>query len=197
MPQFPGVLLTTRYSLLTTFLIFALMDNASRLTAAFFRRDTVTVARDLLGKVLVRVFPDGEARRYHITETEAYCGPDDLACHASKGRTPRTEVMFKSGGHVYVYLIYGMYWMLNFVTGTECEASAVLIRGLEGFSGPGRLGRELRLDRSFYGEDLETSSRLWLEEAPPVQNVIATPRVGIGYAGEPWISMEWRFTEKT
>lgn len=166
-----------------------------KLPAGFFQRDTVTVARELLGKVLVRVFPDGEVRRYRITETEAYCGPHDLACHASKGRTSRTEIMFKAGGRVYVYLIYGMYWMLNFVTGHENEASAVLIRGLEGFSGPGRLGRELRLDRSFYGENMETSPRFWLEDAPPVQKIQAAPRIGIGYAGEPWISMDWRFTE--
>ncbi len=170
-------------------------NKSTRLTASFFGRDTVTVARELLGKVLVRVFPDGEQRRYRITETEAYCGPHDLACHACKGRTARTEVMFKAGGHVYVYLIYGMYWMLNFVTGPEGEASAVLIRGLEGFSGPGRLGRELALDRSFYGENLETSPLLWLEDAPPLQSIVASPRVGINYAGEPWVSMEWRFME--
>lgn len=188
----------THNSLLAThnFFIFAIMANTStRLTASFFERDTVTVARELLGKALVRVFFDGEQRRYRITETEAYCGPHDLACHASKGRTARTEVMFKAGGHVYVYLIYGMYWMLNFVSGPEGEASAVLIRGLEGFSGPGRVGRELALGRSFYGENVETSSLLWLEDAPPVQNVVASPRVGINYAGEPWVSMEWRFME--
>lgn len=172
------------------------MDNKeNRLSAAFFQRDTVTVARELLGKVLVRVFPDGRVRRYRITETEAYCGPYDLACHASKGRTARTEVMFNAGGRVYVYLIYGMYWMLNFVTGPENEPAAVLIRGMEGFSGPGRLGRELHLDRSFYGENLETSQRLWLEDAPGIQKILASPRIGIGYAGEPWISMDWRFTK--
>lgn len=170
-------------------------NTSTRLTASFFGRDTVTVARELLGKVLVRIFSDGEQRRYRITETEAYCGPHDLACHASKGRTARTEVMFKGGGHVYVYLIYGMYWMLNFVTGPEGEASAVLIRGLKGFSGPGRLGRELALDRSFYGENVETSSLLWIEDAPPVHNILASPRVGIAYSGEPWVSMEWRFME--
>ncbi len=168
-------------------------NGSNRLPTSFFLRDTVAVAKELLGKVLVRVFDDGETRYYPIIETEAYCGPQDLACHASKGRTPRTEVMFREGGHVYVYLIYGMYWMLNFVTGPENEASAVLIRGLEGFSGPGRLGRELRLDRSFYGEKLETSSRLWVENAALPEKILASPRVGIAYAGEPWTSMDWRF----
>jgi len=171
------------------------MENQNhRLPAVFFRRDTVTVARELLGKILVRVFPDGEVRRYRLTEAEAYCGEEDLACHSSKGRTKRTEVMFRPGGLVYVYLIYGQYWMLNFVTGAENEASAVLIRGLEGFPGPGRLGRELQLDRSFYGENLQTSPRLWLEDAAQVTDYRATPRVGIHYAGEPWTSMQWRFT---
>ena len=165
----------------------------NRLKADFFCRDTVAVARELLGKTLVRVFNNGEIRRYRITETEAYCGQEDLACHASKGRTKRTEVMFQAGGLVYVYLIYGQYWLLNFVTGQEDDASAVLIRGLEGFDGPGRLGRELQLDRSFYGEDLSHSPRLWLEDAEPIHNFKTSPRIGVHYAGEPWAGIEWRF----
>jgi len=165
----------------------------TRLTADFFRRDTVAVARELLGKTLVRVFDDGEVRRYLITETEAYCGQKDLACHASKGRTKRTEVMFREGGLVYVYLIYGRYWLLNFVTGDAGDGSAVLIRGIDGFDGPGRLGRELLLDRSFYGEDLTSSPRLWLENADPVDNFQTGPRIGVQYAKEPWTELEWRF----
>lgn len=163
-----------------------------RLTTDFFRRDTLTVARELLGKNLVRVFDSGESRCYQITETEAYCGQDDLACHASKGITKRTQVMFGPGGRIYVYLIYGQYWLLNFVTGEAGDGSAVLIRGLQGFDGPGRVGRELQLDRSFYGEDLALSHRLWLEDAPSVADVKASPRVGIRYAGEPWVSKPWR-----
>ncbi|WP_423130251.1 DNA-3-methyladenine glycosylase [Gaoshiqia sp. Z1-71] len=165
----------------------------TRLKAEFFQRDTVQVAHELVGKILVRKFTGGEIRRYRISETEAYCGHDDLACHSSKGRTRRTEVMFQPGGLVYVYLIYGMYWMLNFVTEKENNPSAVLIRGLEGFDGPGKLGRELQLDRSFYGENTETSDRLWLEDAGPIPNVRVSPRIGIHYAGEPWTSKEWRF----
>lgn len=165
-----------------------------RLPASFFRRDTLIVARELLGKMLARVFPDGQIRRYLITETEAYCGQEDRACHASKGRTKRTEVMFQHGGQIYVYLIYGQYWMLNFVTEEEGNASAVLIRGLEHFSGPGKLGRELQLDQSFYGEDLQTSIRIWVEDGPAPKKYQASPRVGIHYAGEPWISMKWRFS---
>ena len=166
---------------------------ATRLGSEFFQLDTVFVAQRLLGKTLVRRFSNGTVKRYRVTETEAYCGIQDKACHASKGRTPRTEVMFGAGGKVYVYLIYGQYWLLNFVTEDEQNASAVLIRGLEGFPGPGRLGRELQLDKSFYGEDLETSERLWIEDAPDLSNFSSSPRIGVHYAGEPWTSKLWRF----
>lgn len=164
-----------------------------RLTTDFFLRDVLLVAPELLGKVLVRQLDDGRVVRYRITEVEAYRGTEDLACHASKGRTPRTEVMFQEGGKVYVYLIYGMYWLLNFVTGEEDHASAVLIRGIDGFSGPGRLGRELHLDKSFYGENLAISSRLWVEDAEPVVEFKTSKRIGIGYAGEEWENKMWRF----
>lgn len=171
--------------------------NNIRLQKSFFRRNVPEVAPKLLGKILVRKFDNGTVVRHTITETEAYSGDGDRACHASKGKTPRTEVMFREGGLVYVYLIYGMYWMLNFVTGTEGEASAVLIRGLEGISGPGRVGKVLQLDRSFYGENLETSGRIWIEDTENHPDYIATPRIGIDYAGEPWVSKPWRFIVKT
>ena len=120
-----------------------------------------------------------------------------MACHASKGKTARTEVMFRDGGLVYVYLIYGMYWMLNIVTGNENDASAVLIRGVQGISGPGRVGKALQLDKSLNGENLFTSERIWIEDAGTVENYITSPRIGINYAGEPWISKPWRFLIKT
>jgi DNA-3-methyladenine glycosylase len=163
-----------------------------RLSAEFFHREVLEVAPDLLGKLMVRQFPDGRIERYRITETEAYRGIEDRACHASKGRTPRTEVMFQEGGTVYIYLIYGQYWLLNLVTGNEGDASAVLIRGIEGFSGPGRVGRELQLDRSFYGENLLNSERIWVEDAEPILEVSTSKRIGIDYAGE-WKDKLWRF----
>jgi len=166
------------------------------LTHDFYRRDVLQVAPDLLGKKLVRKIDDGSAQQFIITEVEAYRGMEDRACHASKGRTARTEVMFHEGGVVYVYLIYGMYWMLNIVTGKEGDASAVLIRGLVGISGPGRVGRALQLDKSFYGEDLTTSERIWIEDTDLKPEYITTPRIGIDYAGEPWISKPWRFVVK-
>ena len=124
----------------------------NRLKNSFFLRDVTKVAPDLLGKILVRRFKNGTTQKFVITETEAYRGGEDKACHANKGLTSRTKVMFEEGGLVYVYLIYGMYWMLNFVTGKPGDSSAVLIRGVEGVSGPGRVGRTLQLDKSFYGE---------------------------------------------
>ena len=163
-----------------------------RLSLEFYVRDVLVVATELLGKPLVRQFDDGSQKRYMITEVEAYRGAEDLACHAAKGRTPRTEVMFQEGGKVYVYLIYGMYWLLNLVTGEEGYPSAVLIRGIDGFSGPGRLGRELQLDKSFYGENLQASPRLWVENAKPVTEYKTSKRIGIGYAGE-WANKMWRF----
>lgn len=167
-----------------------------KLNIDFFNRDVLDVARDLLGKTLVRRYEDQSIKKFFITEVEAYRGIEDLACHVSKGKTPRTEVMFREGGLVYVYLIYGMYWMLNVVTGKENDASAVLIRGIEGFSGPGRVGKALNLDKTFYGENLFTSSRLWIEDSGLLVKYKTSPRIGIDYAGEPWVSKPWRFILK-
>jgi len=167
-----------------------------RLPLDFFLRDVLEVAPALIGKLLVRQFDDGRIEKFRITETEAYRGIEDLACHASKGRTPRTEVMFRQGGTVYVYLIYGMYWMLNMVVGEENIPEAVLIRGIEGFSGPGRVGRVLQLDRSFYGENLAASSRIWVEDAEPLSEIKISKRIGVEYSGEEWANKLWRFSEK-
>lgn len=170
------------------------MTLINRLGSSFFRRDVLDVAPELLGKSLVRSFPDGTIARFIISETEAYKGIEDLACHASKGRTARTEVMFHQGGVIYVYFVYGMYWMFNFVTGNLGDASAVLIRGLDDTFGPGKVGKMLQLDRSFYGENMETSQRIWVEDSNPGKlNFTTHPRVGIQYSGEPWVSLPWRF----
>lgn len=166
------------------------------LDKAFFLRDVLDVAPDLIGKILVRKFENGEIKRYKITETEAYRGEEDLACHASKGRTSRTNIMYHQGGKVYVYLIYGMYWMLNLVTGEPGHPCAVLIRGLEGISGPGRVGRELRLDKTFYGEEVETSDRIWIESEGDEPIFETSVRIGIQYAGAEWAEKPWRFVAK-
>jgi DNA-3-methyladenine glycosylase len=164
-----------------------------RLPRSFYERDVLEVAPELLGKHLVRVDPGGKTSSYVITETEAYRGREDLACHASKGRTPRTEVMFGEGGHLYMYFIYGMYWMMNVVTGSVGVPQAVLFRGIRGADGPGKLTRRLDIDGDFKGEDLVSSSRIWIRESGMIPDYTAGPRVGIDYAADPWKSKNWRF----
>jgi DNA-3-methyladenine glycosylase len=168
----------------------------NRLDDAFFQRDVLDLAPLLLGKTIVRKFADNTEERFLITETEAYKGEEDLACHASKGRTPRTEVMYQPGGCLYVYLIYGMYWMLNIVTGQKDNPQAVLIRGLDSVYGPGRLTKKLQIDKSFNGERLLTSERIYLLDNGLNCEYTSAPRVGIDYAGEYWRDVPWRFTLK-
>jgi len=165
----------------------------NRLQHDFFTRDVLEVAPELLGKNLVRKV-DYQIEKYLITEVEAYRGEKDLACHASKGRTPRTEIMYHNGGLVYVYLIYGMYWMLNVVTSINDIPQAVLIRGTKGIDGPGKLTKKLKIDKSFYGEDLINSDRIWIESNEDFKDskIETTPRIGIDYAGE-WKHKPWRF----
>jgi DNA-3-methyladenine glycosylase len=170
-----------------------LMLPGKRLSIDFFIRDVLEVAPDLPGKTLVIRLPDGTIGRFRITEVEAYRGADDKACHACRGRTPRTEIMFHEGGRLYVYLIYGMYWMLNIVTGKENDPQAVLIRGVENYSGPGKLTKSLGIDRSYYGEDLVTSERIWVEDPEVNVDIKTGPRIGIDYAGEYWKSRPWRY----
>lgn len=165
------------------------------LTNTFFTRSAPEVAQDLLGKKLVREI-DGKRIESIITETEAYEGTHDLACHAAKGRTKRTEVMFGEGGIFYVYLIYGMYSMLNVVTGRSGHPAAVLIRSVDLISGPGRLTRELSINREFNALPAQKSTGLWFEDggnAVPAHAIIATPRVGVTYAGPIWSKKPWRF----
>lgn len=167
-----------------------------KLSKDFFLRDVLNVAPDLIGKILCRRFDNGNIQKYKITEVEAYRGKEDLACHASKGRTPRTEIMYNEGGHIYVYLIYGMYWMLNFVTSEKDIPQAVLIRGVEGYDGPGKLTKALKINKSFYGENIITSERLWIEEDEKRCKYITTPRIGIDYSGDVWKNKPWRFILK-
>jgi DNA-3-methyladenine glycosylase len=167
--------------------------NLSRFNKKEFCRDVLEVAPGLLGCFLVRK-QDAIIKRFLITEVEAYRGEEDKACHACKGRTSRTEIMYHDGGYLYVYLIYGMYWMLNIVTGSKDQPQAVLIRSVEGIYGPGRITRHLGIDKSFNGEDLLTSERIWIETGFSVLSYRSRPRIGIEYAGEPWKSKLWRFT---
>lgn len=164
----------------------------NKLQHGFYKRDVLTVAPELLGKYMVRKFDDGNVIRLKITETEAYRGEEDMACHARAGKTERTKIMYGRAGHLYIYLIYGMYYMLNIITGEEDEPQGVLIRGIEGINGPGRLTKALNIDRSFYGEDLTNSSRIWIEDNGPVKNYEISKRINVDYAGE-WAEKPWRF----
>lgn len=193
-----------------------------RLKRNFFNRNTVTIARDLLGKYLCRRISNNVICA-KITETEAYCGQKDLACHASKGLTPRTKVMFGLPGHAYIYLIYGMYHCLNIVTREKGYPEAVLIRGAEiadsqemiddiknnknlekilaiGHSplavlnGPGKICRSFKIDRTLNGIDICKSKELWTEEGEYIKQsqIKSGKRVGVNYAGK-WKDKLWRF----
>lgn len=183
----------------------------ARLNRKFFDRKTTIVAQDLLGKYLIRK-TGRKIVRAKIIETEAYCGPRDLANHASKGLTPRNKVMFGPPGHAYIYLIYGMYHCLNIVTEREGWPAAVLIRMAEilnpksetlnkfkiknpKLKGPGILCRELRIDRILNGIDICKSNKLWIEDSDVViknSQVKKGKRIGVDYAGK-WKDKLWRF----
>jgi len=165
------------------------------LTRAFFDRSAERVARELLGMYLVRRIGTRE-EAFRIIETEAYVGPHDLACHAAKGLTKRTEVMFGPAGRFYVYFVYGMHWMLNIVTEREGYPAAVLIRGIEGAIGPGRLTKRLAITGVFNGAKAVRESGLWFEDrgtAPSPRTIRKTPRIGVAYAGKKWARKKLRF----
>jgi DNA-3-methyladenine glycosylase len=181
-----------------------------KIPRSFYEQNTLDVARQLLGKYLVREHSDGLAIG-RIVETEAYIGPDDKACHASRGRTPRTEVMFGQAGHAYVYLIYGFHYMLNIVTEAIDLPAAVLVRAVEPSegialmqsrrgtqqlrglaSGPGKLCQAFAIDRKLNGGDL-CGDVIYLEDrGEPVPKVMTTARIGVEYAGK-WKRKPWRF----
>jgi len=182
-----------------------------KLPRSFYAQSTLQVARQLLGKYLVRRHPDGKTVG-RIVETEAYVGPHDLACHAAKGRTARTEVMFGPPGHAYVYFIYGVYYCLNIVTEEVGHASAVLIRALEPVegielmqqrrgtqklhslaSGPGKLCLAMAIDKALNGVDMCRGNILYVEDrGEPRPKIVARPRIGVDYAGK-WKDKPWRF----
>jgi DNA-3-methyladenine glycosylase len=167
-----------------------------KLLSDFFDRDVLDVAPELVGKLLVRKFDDGKVIKLRITETEAYRGEEDKACHASKGRTPRTEVMYKSPGSIYIYLIYGMYWMLNIVTEKENVPQAVLIRGAGEYDGPGKLTKALKITKDLNTLNISNCSQMWIEDDGYCPQLSVAPRIGIDYAGEKWASKLWRFIDK-
>lgn len=180
------------------------MPQIRKITRDFYARDTLTVARELIGMRLVHA--DGDTLRVgRIVETEAYQGPEDLAAHSSRGRTSRTEVMFGPPGHAYVYFIYGFWNCLNVVTEAEGVPHAVLLRALEPVAGiddktwgPGLLCRAMHIDRRLNAADL-CGDILWLER--PLASgrrparIARSARIGVDYAGS-WARRPWRFYDR-
>ncbi len=158
----------------------------------FFSQDAYTAAQQLIGKWICRRI-DGEIYKFQITETECYIGTFDTACHAYKGKTQRTRVMWEKGGVCYVYLCYGIHYMLNFITGDEGEAEGVLIRGVKGAGGPGRATKAMQIDKSLYGESLLTKDKIWVEDDGQKYPFTASKRIGIGYASQEDQDRLWRF----
>jgi DNA-3-methyladenine glycosylase len=180
----------------------------------FFDRSALIVAKDLLGKYLVRHIgkksptlkglPEALKKqlsskgggRFMITEVEAYSGFNDKASHASRGKTKRNAPMFGEAGRWYVYFTYGMHWMLNAVTGPEGFPAAVLIRGVEDINGPGRLTKHLGIDKKFSGKIILPKTGIWIEDRGvkiKFSQIKRMPRIGVTYAGPVWSKKKWRF----
>ncbi|MDE2450816.1 MAG: DNA-3-methyladenine glycosylase [Gammaproteobacteria bacterium] len=180
------------------------MPPTRKITRDFYVRNTLTVARELIGMHLVHA-DSGSVRAGRIVETEAYQGPQDLAAHSSRGRTRRTEVMFGPPGHAYVYFIYGFWYCLNIVTEPEGVPHAVLLRALEPVTGiadktwgPGLLCRAMGIDKRLNGTDL-CGEVLWLERPAAMSRrpprIARSTRIGVDYAGK-WARRPWRFYDR-
>ena len=175
------------------------LDLSSRrpLVRNFFERKAQDVARELIGCYLVRKC-GRKLIKCRITETEAYVGPHDLACHAARGRTLRTEPMFGRAGTLYVYLVYGMHWMLNVVTGPVNHPAAVLIRSVEGIVGPGRLTNALAINGDLNAKRANKETGVWFSEGPrpPRKKIGRSARIGVDYAGPVWSLKPYRWILK-
>jgi len=171
------------------------------LTPQFFRRPTLTVAKDMLGKFLVRRIGKKEINLM-ITEVEAYDGPEDKASHASRGKTERNKIMFGDAGNWYIYFTYGMHWMLNVVVGSKGYPAAILIRETDKISGPARITKYLKIDKKFNAKPANKKTGLWIEDRPACAGrgvkikpsmIKRNKRIGVAYAGK-WADKPYRFT---
>lgn len=159
-----------------------------RLDYDFFHRHALEVAPELVGKLLVH---NGKTLR--ICETEAYCGENDTACHASKGRTKRTEVLYGDAGTIYIYLCYGMHWLMNVITGDIDDPQGVLIRACVDAEGPGKLTKRLGITGDLNRGSAVDSDELWFADDGFRCGVRTDKRVGIGYASQEDQNKPWRF----
>lgn len=164
----------------------------------FFHRDALTVAKDLVGKVLICKNEEGHINKLRITETEAYCGVQDTACHAHKGKTKRNEPLYMKAGTVYVYLCYGMHWLLNVITGEENDPQGVLIRACEGSAdGPGKLTKALGINKEVNRLCVYDNPIIWIEDDGYKCKIARDKRVGIAYASKKDQNRPWRFIDKS
>ena len=176
--------------------IYAKKESAMILTEEFFSQSAISVAPELVGKLLCRDI-GGEVIKRRIVETECYFGEEDTACHAHKGRTPRTDIMYRRGGRAYIYLCYGIHELLNVTTGPDGHPEAVLIRGVEGAIGPGRATKLMRIDRTLNKMPLVRESGIWIEDDGFVPKIESMKRIGIGYASQEDQDRLWRYVLKS
>ena len=167
-----------------------------RLTKEDYTKDILDLAPHIIGKLLVRRYNDGRVKKYRINEIEIYNGEEDTACHARIGKTPRTKTLYKEGGITYIYLCYGIHYLLNIVTGKKDHPEAILIRGVEGLSGPGKVSKELKITKELHEKDLTTSNYLWLEDDSYQAKFIRDKRIGIDYATKKYREIKWRYILK-
>ena len=160
----------------------------ARLPYEFYHRPCLEVAKDLVGKVIVH-----KGVRMRISETEAYCGEADTACHASRGRTKRTEVLYADAGTIYVYLCYGIHWLMNIITGDVDDPQGVLIRACAEAPGPGKLTKQLGITGEYNRKTILETPELWIEDDGFRCQIIPDKRVGIGYASQEDQDQLWRF----
>lgn len=163
------------------------------LTEEFFHRDALIVAPELIGKIIVRILDDGTEIRERIAEVEVYRGEEDKACHASKGRTKRTEILYGESGFIYVYLCYGIHWLMNVITGEKEQPQGILIRCGNVHDGPAKLTKYLQIDGSFNGEKICGNNRIRIEDDGFRPKIRTASRVGIDYAGDYWRDIKWRY----
>ncbi len=163
-----------------------------KLEFEFFDRDCLEVAPDLVGKILVHTLPSGEVLSLRITQTEAYRGEEDTACHAHRGRTKKTEPLYAKSGTVYVYLCYGMHWLVNVITGGIDNPQGVLIRACEGYEGPAKLTKYLKIDKEQNMQSF-VDGELSIFDDGKRYEIKTDKRVGINYADKADVDKEWRY----
>lgn len=162
----------------------------------FYERDCLDVAPDLVGKRIVHILPDGTELSAVISETEAYRGTEDTACHASKGRTPRTELLFGEAGIIYVYLCYGMHWLMNVITGEKDQPQGVLLRAARDLNGPAKLTKHIMVGKEMNGKPICGDPSIYIEDIGEKPEIIRLPRVGINYATPEYRDILWRYADR-